>query len=372
MSTDTERAAFEAFRDEWINSNGLPPSAWTAFRAGIDWQARAAIAQQPDPRTFCGCGDQFTAHDPGTCGACVAAITCAASIAEGAAIAQQPAPKADTRKLCTCDGAGRGPGRACVVKAGGRLGELWRCAEGHEGAAIAQQPAKPEDRMPAGCITQTSCLNHGCRGACLPEGAAIAQPAEPANPAARPMTPDRAAYFMRRFKKEEKLLGPNEQAACDFVLAMLEAATAQADAQPAEPGPTMADAVAAGDGTLHGAIDHWQERALKAEKALAAQADAQPVAPIEDPVTVPRGLLGAACAAIDRKHDAPKTLAELRRYTVGDLSAAAAPPARQPLDMEAINAGWEKRDREFVRSYHSFVAGVAFAERAHGIGREGE
>ena len=27
--------------------------------------------------TFCGCGDQFTAHDPGTCGACVAGMTCA-------------------------------------------------------------------------------------------------------------------------------------------------------------------------------------------------------------------------------------------------------------------------------------------------------
>jgi hypothetical protein len=26
--------------------------------------------------TFCGCGDQFTAHDPGTCGACVAGMTC--------------------------------------------------------------------------------------------------------------------------------------------------------------------------------------------------------------------------------------------------------------------------------------------------------
>jgi len=38
----------------------------------------------------------------------------------------------DARKPCTCDGAGRGPGRPCVVKAGGRLGELWRCAEGHE------------------------------------------------------------------------------------------------------------------------------------------------------------------------------------------------------------------------------------------------
>lgn len=39
---------------------------------------------------------------------------------------------ADTRKPCTCDGAGRGPGRACVVKAGGRLGALWRCVGGLE------------------------------------------------------------------------------------------------------------------------------------------------------------------------------------------------------------------------------------------------
>jgi hypothetical protein len=39
-------------------------------------------------------------------------------------------PLTDTRKLCTCDGAGRGPGRACVVQAGGRLGDLWRCAHG--------------------------------------------------------------------------------------------------------------------------------------------------------------------------------------------------------------------------------------------------
>lgn len=30
-------------------------------------------------------------------------------------------------------------------------------------------------------------------------------------------------------------------------------------------------AIAAGDGTLHGAIDHWQERALAAEAKLAAQ-----------------------------------------------------------------------------------------------------
>lgn len=38
---------------------------------------------------------------------------------------------------------------------------------------------------------------------------------------------------------------------------------------------TLDDAIAAGDGTLHGAIDHWQERALKAEAERdAARADA--------------------------------------------------------------------------------------------------
>jgi hypothetical protein len=38
-------------------------------------------------------------------------------------------------------------------------------------------------------------------------------------------------------------------------------------AAPHQGGPTMADAIAAGDGTLHGAIDYWQGRALAAEAA---------------------------------------------------------------------------------------------------------
>lgn len=42
------------------------------------------------------------------------------------------------------------------------------------------------------------------------------------NPSKNPMTAERAAYFMRRFKHEEKLLGPNEQSAVDYVIAMLE------------------------------------------------------------------------------------------------------------------------------------------------------
>ena len=46
--------------------------------------------------------------------------------------------------------------------------------------------------------------------------------AEKQEPVAKAMTAERALYFMERFKHEEKLLGPNEQAALDFVISMLE------------------------------------------------------------------------------------------------------------------------------------------------------
>jgi hypothetical protein len=48
-----------------------------------------------------------------------------------------------------------------------------------------------------------------------------------------------------------------------------QAAIAALTASP-QAAPTMEDALAAGDGTLHGAIDYWQGRALKAEAALAS------------------------------------------------------------------------------------------------------
>ena len=45
----------------------------------------------------------------------------------------------------------------------------------------------------------------------------------------------------------------------------------------------------------------------------------------EDHVYIPRSLIHAACSAIDKKRDGEKTLAELRRYTTGDLSRQPAP-----------------------------------------------
>ena len=43
---------------------------------------------------------------------------------------------------------------------------------------------------------------------------------------------------------------------------------------PAQPAPTMADALAAGDGTLHGAVDHWQEQALAGRAVMLQALDA--------------------------------------------------------------------------------------------------
>ena len=57
---------------------------------------------------------------------------------------------------------------------------------------------------------------------CFPERV----PASEVGGARERMTAGRACYFMERFLKEEKLLGPNEQAALHYVIDMLEAAAA--------------------------------------------------------------------------------------------------------------------------------------------------
>ena len=69
-------------------------------------------------------------------------------------------PLTDTRKLCTCDGAGRGPGRACVVQAGGRLGELWKCAKS---AAPAVREPKPAELL--GMAVVDAIVDDGMRNA---------------------------------------------------------------------------------------------------------------------------------------------------------------------------------------------------------------
>jgi hypothetical protein len=122
-----EREAFEAWATPTAHLSicrvgdeyhyGSTVWAWKA------WQARASVAQPEAQCPNCGGTKKPHALDPQWRGRC----ECAQPEAPA------PAPT-DARKLCTCDGAGRGPGRACVVKAGSRLGELWRCAQGADAA----------------------------------------------------------------------------------------------------------------------------------------------------------------------------------------------------------------------------------------------
>lgn len=82
-------------------------------------------------------------------------------------------------------------------------------------AAAGASPVQPRNVTAAeDAILRAATLRAGA----LVSKGRLVQPSQAPNP----MTAERAAYFMRRFKHEEKLLGPNEQAAVDYVIALLE------------------------------------------------------------------------------------------------------------------------------------------------------
>lgn len=89
-------------------------------------------------------------------------------------------------------------------------------------------------------------------------------------------------------------------------------------------------------------FDRWKRTVAAApQPPVVGQSD-------NDTVPVPRSLLGAACAAINRKQDAPKLLEQLRRYTTGDLSQ----PAGEQLESEGRQAfGAEQQVSNPVESH---------------------
>lgn len=91
-----------------------------------------------------------------------------------------------------------------------------------------------------------------------------------------------------------------------YVLAALPFARAILAAQaPALPGPTMADALAAGDGTLHGAVDHWQQQALAGRAVMQQALDAleyhvEQTRPIERTTVAIASLRAALSATMEK------------------------------------------------------------------------
>lgn len=98
-----------------------------------------------------------------------------------------------------------------VVEAAQRLYEFESTPE-KEAERIERLQAFREQLDPLNLAPHAEAFNEAPDEALRPEQAEAERPE---------MSPERAAYFMRRFKSEEKLLGPNEQAAVDYVLSLL-------------------------------------------------------------------------------------------------------------------------------------------------------
>lgn len=75
-----------------------------------------------------------------------------------------------------------------------------------------------------------------------------------------------------------------------------------------------------------------------------------PVFSDEDHVSMPRGLIAAACSAVDKKRDAESVLSELRRYTLGDLSRQAEPDVSALVEAleELVDLMEDTRQGEYV------------------------
>lgn len=137
----------------------------------------------------------------------------------------------------------------------------------------------------------------------------------------------------------------------------------------ASPSPAtgaMADALAAGDGTLHGAIDYWQQRALAAEaKATGALSE-----PSE------RQLLALAC----RDVDAADTMLPVQRASqvrVGrerwesflreGATLSSAKREAEPLTMKQKSDLFDQACAVTYTVWDDFIAGLEAAEAHHGI-----
>lgn len=111
-------------------------------------------------------------------------------------------------------------------------------------------------------------------------------------------------------------------------------ATAQA---PAPSEVTMADAVAAGDGTLHGAIDYWQKRALKAEAQCAALSEPKGAEPVAWQVWWGLGEMRPHWPPLKTRSDAEahagmiRSNTEVRPLYAGAQTAAPSAPAQGPV-----------------------------------------
>jgi hypothetical protein len=145
-----------------------------------------------------------------------------------------PENKLRTWRVAGCDkdrgpvpSAAWGEGFKADMLIGFQAGAAWQ-ARASVAQSEAPKPASSVATCPnCGGTKGPHALDPQWRGRCE-----CAQPEAPAPAPTAGMTPFRVAYFLRRFLRDEKMLGPNEQAALRYAIEVFEApATAQPVAQ---------------------------------------------------------------------------------------------------------------------------------------------
>ncbi|EJB8385973.1 hypothetical protein MW371_005371 [Pseudomonas aeruginosa] len=168
-----------------------------------------------------------------------------------------------------------------------------------------------------------------------------ARPAVEQAEAERPeMSSERAAYFMRRFKAEEKMLGPNEQAAVDYVLSLIaqhERIVGALRAELETERMRLAGCGVAALGYFDGCADAYKSASLSDVLRLRADCDAAlaRVASLESKLAELEKPKPAAPALAALPPFAEKVLAKLHRFydCVSDFESGGVDIGRHWLDL---------------------------------------
>ncbi|HCE9202198.1 TPA: hypothetical protein ACQGUU_005949 [Pseudomonas aeruginosa] len=277
-----ERAAFE----EIMMNNGRDISTadgeYLDPLVERDWQARAALAQPSPKCATCGDTGQIVVSGPHYCGQ----FQPPEYETEPCDMCAQPSPTlppfaekvlAKLRRFYDCasdfESGGVDIGRHWLdlltqlgpLNRVQRRPALWEITQQGEDLLGTPQPS-PAQVECIDCHGSGFCMSISneeircpCRAPIKFSDLAQAEQAEAERPE---MSSERAAYFMRRFKAEEKMLGPNEQAAVDYVLSLIAQHERIVGALRARNEKLEADA---------GALE-WLRSTFKVHKAIVEQA----------------------------------------------------------------------------------------------------
>jgi hypothetical protein len=257
---------------------------------------------------------------------------------------------------------------------------LSECVEDTE-EAIARHVASPgENYKPNRLAALRSLAANARRLIAAAAQQAAPAPVEKAAPA--PMTAHRAAWFLERFKREEKLLGPNEQKALLFAIEALEGMAAQQAAQPVA--PAKLSATERLDRLLWEAIDFaamnpresknvdprtWDHLIVYATNKAAQPVAGEPVwyavtskqAPIIDKAI---RRLDVAQEYADKCSETYQGVEVIPLYTAAPAPVGLVPLTAAQVSAIVVDSGY---DMVTAKERADFINGIRHGEHAHGI-----